>query len=550
MVKRGANPRNDKYLIGVDVGTGSVRTGIFNVHGKLFARAVQEIGIWQPEEHFVEQSSEDIWSAVSKTIRGIIKETAINPKLVAGIAFDATCSLVALIGQDRPITISPTGNPQRNVIVWMDHRAIRQAERINATKHPVLKYVGGKISPEMELPKLLWLKENIPMTWKHAARFLDLADYLSYRSTGVDVRSLCTTVCKWTYLGKEDKWDSSIFKKLGLEELLTENKIGGKILPVGQHIGTLTDKAAADFGLSTQTKVAVGIIDAHAGGLGVMGMGFQNIPEPNKFESILALIGGTSSCHMAVSRNPKFIPGIWGPYYSAMIPGMWLTEGGQTATGSLIDFIIRNSGQFERVSREAQATRITIYAYLNNIISKLKKRGHVGPELVKGINILPYFLGNRSPHADPALRGMISGLTLDESVESLAKLYYATIQSIAYGTRQIIEVMNDHGYDIRRIHACGGGTKNPLWLQEHADITGCEIVLPKEPEAVMLGSAMLAAVGACVYKTVPEAVIMMSAVGERYKPIKKFAGYHKAKYDVFRMMYKDFIKYEDLLEKF
>jgi len=539
----------DEYVIGVDVGTGSVRAGIFNLKGTLVSHSSKEITIWRPQEHFVEQSSEEIWQAACFSVRDALQQAGIAPSSVSGISYDATCSLVALDGNDRPITISPTGDAGQNIIVWMDHRAIKQAERINATKHRVLKFVGGKISPEMEPPKLLWLKENLPTTWKNAAKFFDLADFMTYRSTGVDVRSLCTTVCKWTYDGEKLQWEHSFFKKAGLAELLTKNKIGEQVWPMGKYIGNLTE-AAAELGLTTQTKIAVGIIDAHAGGIGVMGMGFDKTPKAAELEKIVALIGGTSSCHMAVSRTPKFISGIWGPYKSAMLPGLWLTEGGQSATGSLLDFMIRNNNKYESILEEARKRNITIYEYLNDIVAELKHREKKGPELVKDINILPYFLGNRSPNADPTARGMISGLTLDDSVEAVAKIYYATIQAIAYGTRHIIEEMNKHDYKIKRIHASGGGTKNPLWLQEHADITGCEIILPKEPEAVLLGSAILAAVGAGRFNSIAEAAVKMSAVGGRYAPNKKVAKFHQAKYRVFRQMYEHFKAYKKSLEKF
>ncbi len=540
----------NEYVIGVDVGTGSVRAGVFHLNGTMVSHASKEIVLWRPQEHFVEQSSENIWRAACFSIREALQKVGITPSSVIGISYDATCSLVALGANDKPISVSPTGNPEQNVIVWMDHRAIAPAARINATKHRVLKYVGGKISPEMEPPKLLWIKENLPATWRDAARFLDLADFMTYRSTGIDVRSLCTTVCKWTYDGEKLQWDHSFFKKIGLEALLADNKIGTEVWPMGNYIGNLTKEAAAELGLTTQTKVAVGIIDAHAGGIGVMGMGFEKTPTPSDLEKILALIGGTSSCHMAVSREPKFIAGIWGPYKSAMIPGLWLTEGGQSATGSLLDFIIRNNDKFELITNEAKKRNVTVYEYLNEIVAELKKREKKGPELVKDLNMLPYFLGNRSPNADPTARGMISGLTLNDGVEAVAKLYYATIQAIAYGTRHIIEEMNRHGYKIKRIHACGGGTKNPLWLQEHADITGCEIILPKEPEAVLLGSAILAAVGAGKFNSIEAAAVQMSGVGEKYIPNKKHARFHQAKYQVFRKMYEHFKEYKSSLEKF
>jgi len=540
----------EEFVIGVDVGTASVRVGVFDLQGRMVSHAQKEIKLWYPRESFVEQSSEDIWSATCWSVKAALEKENLDPEKVLGISYDATCSLVALDSDDQPITVSPSGNRKQNIIVWMDHRAIDQARRINETGHEVLKYVGGVISPEMETPKLLWLKENLPRTWHAAAKFLDLADFMTYASTGVDVRSLCTTVCKWTYLGHEGRWDKSYFEQVGLQELLTEGKIGEDVLPMGYCIGSLTEKAARELGLTPKTKVAVGIIDAHAGGIGVLCLDYDSAPDEEELESVLALIGGTSSCHMAVSRRPRFIPGIWGPYYSAMIPGMWLTEGGQSATGSLVDFIIRDNSKYNEIKKKAQADKVSVYQYLNGVLAEIMERQGKGPEIVKEINVLPYFLGNRSPRADPSLRGVISGLTLDESIETVACKYYATIQAIAYGTRHIIEQMNRHGYRIKKIHATGGGTRNRLWLQEHADITGCEIVLPAESEAVVLGSAILAAVGAGCYGSILEAAAGMSAPGEKYVPRREYEKFHEAKYRVFMKMYDHFIEHRKALAEF
>ncbi len=541
---------NFDYVIGVDVGTGSVRAGVFDLEGRMVGHAVREIQIWRPREDFVEQSSTDIWARAGEVVREAVAVAEIHPSTVVGLSFDATCSLVALDASLAPITVSPTGTAEHNVIVWMDHRAIDQARRINATHHPLLKYVGGVISPEMEPPKLLWLKEHMPATWKRAARYLDLADFLVLQATGQDVRSLCTTVCKWGFDGKKARWDPTFYGKLGMDDLLTKGMIGDRIMPMGSYAGELTPVAAQHLGLTTATKVAVGIIDAHAGGIGVMGMGFTSTPKPAALERVLALIGGTSSCHMAVSRSPHFIKGIWGPYRDAMIPGLWLTEGGQSATGSLLDFIIHSTCRSEIVTAEARGRGVTVYEYLNGVVSDIKQRELEGPAIVKDLHILPYFLGNRSPHADPAARGIISGLSLDDSIDSIARLYYATIQAIAYGTRHIIETMNGNGFAIKRIHACGGGTRNPLWLQEHADITGCEIILPREPEAVLLGTAMLAAVGAGKFPSILDAAVRMSSAGQRFQPQKKHARFHAAKYRVFRKMYDHLRSYQELMRPF
>ena len=164
-----------EFVIGVDVGTGSVRAGVFDLRGRMVSFSQKEIQIWRPKEHFVEQSSVDIWSAACFSVKDAIHRAGVSPESVVGISFDATCSLVALDADDRPVTVSPTGNDAQNVVVWMDHRALREAEEINGGRHRVLRYVGGRISTEMEIPKLLWIKENHPSTLKRAAKFLDLA---------------------------------------------------------------------------------------------------------------------------------------------------------------------------------------------------------------------------------------------------------------------------------------------------------------------------------------------------------------------------------------
>ena len=180
----------DGLYLGVDVGTGSARAALFDAKGRLQGLGVQPIIIWRPQTDFVEQSSDDIWESCCAAVKQALAAASARAEQIRGIGFDATCSLVALDAQDRPVTVSPTERDEQNVVVWMDHRAIAQADRINETKHGVLEYVGGVISPEMQSPKLLWLKQNSPQTWQRTARFFDLPDFLTYRATGSDTRSL------------------------------------------------------------------------------------------------------------------------------------------------------------------------------------------------------------------------------------------------------------------------------------------------------------------------------------------------------------------------
>jgi len=227
---------------------------------------------------------------------------------------------------------------------------------------------------------------------------------------------------------------------------------------------------------------------------------------------------------------------------------MWLTEGGQSATGALVDHVISSHPAAAELRRMARKEGRTVYQLLNEQLERLAGREPFCAGLTRDLHVLPYFHGNRSPRADATLRGVVAGLSLDQSLDDLARLYLATIQAVAYGTRHIIEALNEQGFAIRRIFACGGGTRNPVFLREHADITGCEIVLPAEPEAVLLGSAVLGAVAAGDFKTVLGAMAAMNGAGRRIAPAGgPVAEYHQRKYRVFHRMYDDFLAYRQLM---
>lgn len=546
----------NQLFLGIDVGTGSARAGIFDAAGKMIAASSHPLEIHRDEDH-VEQSSNDIWRAVCHAVRAAVALSGRPPDDIAGIGFDATCSLVALDATDRPVTVSVSGQDERNVVMWMDHRATAETARINGTAHPVLKYVGGVISPEMQTPKLLWLKEHLSASWRRTLRFFDLPDFLTYRATGVDVRSLCSVTCKWTYLAHEAEadasrgWQDDYFRQIGLGDLVDEGyrRIGTRVRPMGERIGGLTEASARELGLAPGTPVGVSIIDAHAGGLGLLGAPVGGRPPDDaSLEERVALISGTSSCHMAVSRAPCFPPGIWGPYRSAMIPGMWLTEGGQSATGALIDHVIDVHARGAELRAAAERAGTTVYVLLNDRIATLSAGAPFPAALTKDIHVLPYFHGNRSPRADPTLRGGISGLRLTESVDSLALLYLATVQAIAHGTRHILETMNRAGFRISTILACGGDTKNPLFLREHADATGCQVILPEETEAVLLGAAVLGAVASGRYSSVLAAMASMNRSGLQISAaggvVREF---HDRKYRVFQRMYVDQVAYRDVM---
>lgn len=542
------------YYFGIDVGTGSARVGVFNETGQLLAHHVESIKTWNLVDDHVEQSSEDIWQAICRCSHAVLKASDVAIESVQGIGFDATCSLVLVDDQGKPVSVDPDGDDQKNIIVWMDHRALEETAAINSLKNrfSIFEYVGGAISPEMQMPKLLWLKQKLPKSWERTAHFFDLPDYLTYRATGVLTRSLCSMTCKWTYLAHEvaegrPGWQADFFEAIGLHELTENNfaRIGQNIEPMGTSIGSgLNAKAAQDLGLREGTPVGVSIIDAHAGGIGMIGLsessGAMNLNQR------LALIGGTSSCHMAVAPEMRKIAGVWGPYFSSMVPSLWLNEGGQSATGALVDHVIFNHGACEAAKAAAESEDLSIYAYLNKRLAGLNRKSSLD-SITDALHVCPYFHGNRSPRANPYLTGMIIGLKLSASIDDLARLYLSTIQSIAYGTRHIIEVMNEAGYAIDTLICCGGGIKNPVFLQQHANATGCRLIIPAEPEAVLLGSAMLGALASGNFTTLEDAMAGMSRPGEIIEPETETRAFHEAKYKVFHKLYADQKAYAALM---
>lgn len=525
-----------KAFIGVDVGTGSARAGIFDSQGHLLATAKRPIAIWHEPGDVVEQSSADIWTACVQSVREAMGKAGLSPGAVAGIGFDATCSLVALDPEGAPITVSTSGDRQRNVIVWMDHRATPQAQRINATHAEVLRYVGGVISPEMETPKLLWLKEKLPASYHGAGHFLDLADFLTFRATGSTARSVCTVTCKWTFLAHEGRWDDAYFDRIGLSELTANDhaKIGNAIVEPGTALGAgLTAQAAAELGLNPGTPVGASLIDAHAGGVGTIGatVGAGAVPG---LEDRLAYIMGTSACIMATTAEPRFLPGIWGPYFSAMVPGFWLNEGGQSAAGAGIDHLMRSHPARAQAQALADADGVSLLEWLERrALARAGDTAHAAL-LARELHVLPEFLGNRSPHADPQARAVIAGLDLSDGVESLETLFVAGLCGLAYGLADVVDAMRARGIACSMMVMSGGASRSKLVRQIMADTTGLTVALPQTPEPVLLGAAMLGAVAGGAQPSLAAAMAAMSSMGELTRPSSpELQTFHAAKRKVY-----------------
>lgn len=525
-----------KHFIGIDVGTGSARAGVFDVSGAMLASAKRDIALFREAGDIVEQSSRDIWQAVAASTREAVATSGVLAESIAGIGYDATCSLVVLGDGGQPLSVGPTNEAERNIIVWMDHRATEQAARINRTGEGVLNYVGGAISPEMETPKLLWLAEHKPETFAHAWQFMDLTDFLTWKSTASLARSVCTVTCKWTYLAHEQRWDERYFRTVGLGALADEQfrRIGREVVPAGTALGSgLTAEAARDLGLAEGTPVGAGLIDAHAGGIGTVGAR----GDAGSVLSRMAYVFGTSACTMSTTAEPAFVDGVWGPYFSAMVPGLWLNEGGQSAAGAAIDHLVRMHPASAEASVQADKNGMSLSQWL---ATEADKRGGAekAPELIGKLHVVPEFLGNRAPFADPEALGLIAGIGMDTSLDGLVGLYLAGICGLGYGARQIVGVLAEKGVVTDTIVVSGGAGQSPLVRQLLADTTGLVVAASTSPEPVLLGSAILGAVAAGHFPDVATAMAAMSELGDIYRANPAQAGWHAKRFHAFELLQK------------
>ncbi len=520
-----------RYLIGIDVGTGSARAGIFDLDGRMLAVAKRDITLFRETGALVEQSSTEIWHAVCAVVREAVASAGVDPAGAVGLGFDATCSLVVLGEGGRPLAVGPSEDSNRDVIVWMDHRAVAQAERINEMGHDVLRYVGGRISPEMETPKILWLKENRPETFNAAWQFFDLADFLTWKATGDLARSTCTVTCKWTYLAHEQRWDPTYFEKIGLGALAEERfiRIGTNIVEPGTPLGRgLSEEAAQAMGLKPGTAVAASMIDAHAGGIGTVGIGGR--PEDN-----LAYVFGTSSCTMTSTAAPIFVPGVWGPYYSAMVPGMWLNEGGQSAAGAAIDQLLSFHPAAADAQARATSQRIPLPVLIADAVAEKVSQASEAVRLAQGLHVVPEFLGNRAPFADPHARAIIAGLGMEYDFDSLIALYVAGLCGIGYGLRQIIETQAEAGARVQRVVISGGAGQHHLVRQILADACGMQVIATNSEEPVLLGSAILGAVAGGAFQDAGSAMESLCGVAAVYSPAdSSTAEIHDKRYASFK----------------
>jgi len=217
-----------------------------------------------------------------------------------------------------------------------------------------------------------------------------------------------------------------------------------------------------------------------------------------------------------------------------MLSGFWLNEGGQSAAGAAIDRLVALHPAAGATTERAKAEGISLLTYLSRSAIAQSPTASDTIRLADGLHVVPEFLGNRAPFADPDARAIIAGLGMDQSEQSLVALYVAGLSGIGYGLRQIIDVQSRHGAPVERVIISGGAGQDDLVRQLLADTSGLPVFSTEAAEPVLLGAALLGALASKRYDTMPDAMAAMTRSAEVFPPAKgDLAKIHERRFGVF-----------------
>lgn len=485
----------DDLLLGLDFGTQSVRAALVTPDGRIVAFGTSPLDTAYPKPAWAEQSPAQWWQGAAAAVRSALEKARATPQHIRGIGLDTTACTVVSCMDD--------GTVLRPALLWMDQRSAAEADLISATGDPVLKYVSGKVSPEWMLPKALWIKNHEPDIFDRTQRMVECTDWIMHKLTGEWTLALNHVAVKWNYAKPDGGWPVNLLNAVGLGDLLA--KWPEVIVPLGRGDGRLSPAAASHLGLVPGIPVAQGGIDAY---LGMLGMGATASGD-------VAVIVGSSTCHLAQTKAGVFGSGSAGCYPEATVEGLYTLEAGQTATGSILDWFRRHLAAAQAI--EAEKRGVSVYEVLDEHAAQV-------PIGCDGLIARDDWQGNRSPYKNPAARGAWTGLSL---AHSPAHLFRSIYEATALGTRQILEDAARFGLEVNRIFLGGGGAKSALWTSIHADAIGKPIHVPAEAEACALGSAMAAGLAAGIYADFDAAAVGMVRMEKVVEPDPS----NKAAYD-------------------
>ncbi|MGB6151173.1 MAG: ribulokinase [Pricia sp.] len=527
-----------KYVIGLDYGTDSVRAVLIDAtNGKEIASEVHWYLRWKqhmycdPAINQFRQHPLDHIEGLEKTISGVVSKSKINPVDIKGICIDTTGSSPVPVAKDgTPLALVEgfTENPNAMMVLWKDHTAIAEAEKINQLAVTwggvdYTKYVGGIYSSEWFWAKIAHVADADKAVQKEAFTWMEHCDLMTYLLIeNKDLKSFKRSRCA---AGHKAMWHKS-WGGLPSKEFLgllhpyaadLRDRLYEATYTSDKVAGNLSAEWAGKLGLTTDTVVAVGTFDAHSGAVGA-----------KIDENALVRVMGTSTCDIIVVKDAEVkgrtIKGICGQVNGSVIPGLIGLEAGQSAFGDLlawfkdvlswpIDNLVMNSDILSDQHKEDLKEEIA-----GNFIRKLSEAAEAIPLSESIPMALDWINGRRTPDADQNLKSAIFHLSLGTKAPHIFK---ALIYAICLGSKKIADRFQEEGIKIETVVGIGGvARKSPFVMQTLANVMNIPIKVVASDQAPALGAAIYAAVAANMYPSVIEASKRMGSEYEaEYLPI-------------------------------
>lgn len=498
-----------QYVIGIDFGTLSARALLINLENGaeeaisefVYPHAVLPLD-WFPGIHldksFALQHPQDYLDALQNTIHNLLGQTGIAPEKILGIGIDFTSSTLFPVLEDgTPLCFLPEfqNEPHAYSKLWKHHGGDPEAKEMTAIaierNEPWLPNCGGRISSEWMIPKILETLRKAPNVYHAAFRFIEAADWLTWKLTGTEVHSSSIAGLKAFWIKGIGYPTNDFFTSLDpAMDGIIGTKLSENMLPVSSLAGRVNELGSELTGLAPGTAVSIPAIDAIAG---IPGAGMVDI---NK----LMIVVGTSSCHYVMSKDSHPVDGIQGFAADCAIPGYIAYEAGQCAVGDNFAWFVDNCVP-EKYALEARAQGKSLFALLDEKAAKLE----VGES---GLLALDWWNGNRCPYADFDLSGMMIGMTLNTKPE---EMYRAILEASTFGTKWIVDMFEESGIQIDEAFATGGIVrKNPFLMQMYADVLGKAIHICKTTQAGAKGSAIYASVACGYFASVQESAAVIA----------------------------------------
>lgn len=465
----------ERYLLGLDIGSTTIRSLIFDKEGMLITEAYRESVVYYPQSGWAEIEPEAWWHSAVEVLRQGLCQSNVPVHKIAGIGI---CAL-----QHCLIPIDKGGQSLGRAMLWMDQRCKPQVDRIKQEKSDIITRVMGEkiaVSTEMSMPKLRWLVEHEPGLIRQTRYFLPLKDFIRFRLTGTIATDLSDADGTFLLDPSTGDWSPIMLKIAGVS--------GAQMPPIqkAEHIaGEITPDASRLTGLAAGTPVVTGAGDVTCTRLGA------NAFDPRRACIYLGTAGW-----------------IYNPQKKSRYGSVTPTATTGAALKWLVKLLANNSSELT--------------------YSTLLHEAADSPPGAKGLIFLPHMQGERAPRDNPDAKGVFFGLRLAHKRGDLAR---AVLEGCAFQFKEILNTQNMDG--VQEIVVVGGGAKSSLWIDILANVTEYDFLVPEVVEAGALGAALLAGVGVGLYRSVEEAAAQVVRITSRHSVESAKVELYKKIYTVF-----------------